>query len=123
MSATPTRWWVVHKYQVVGWLQCKELLKIRFDTFARVLGDKYLRMECPKTHLKKCVATSTRGRVRQQEWVHGFIHTLDVILVNWYIELEVCRGTHDWNEMAQNFKATFSFEAEEPALDDALKEL
>lgn len=43
--------------------------------------------------------------------------------MNWYIEMDLCLGTKDQNEMAQIFKDTFNFEVEELALIEALKVL
>lgn len=123
LHTTPSKWWVVHNEQVVGWWQCKEVLKYMFRTSSGVPREKYSRMWCTKIHLKQCITISTRGRVPQQEWVHQFIHILDVILAKKYIELEVHRGTHDWDKVAQNFTATFSFEAKELVLEEALKVL
>jgi hypothetical protein len=40
---------------------------------------------------------------------------------NWYLELEVCRGTTNWEELIQNFKVTFTFEVESPLVDAVLQ--
>jgi hypothetical protein len=31
--------------------------------------------------------------IPRKEWTHIFIHTLDTIPKNWYLELEMCRDT------------------------------
>jgi hypothetical protein len=49
------------------------------------------------------------------------VHTLDIISKNWYIELEVCRGTGDWKELTEKFKVTFSFENNNSLIDSALQ--
>jgi hypothetical protein len=49
------------------------------------------------------------------------VHTLDTTLKNWYIELEVHRGTRDWEELTRNFKVTFSFENNNLLIDSALQ--
>jgi hypothetical protein len=59
--------------------------------------------------------------VSKQEWMHRFIHTLETVPRNWYLELEVCRGTTDWEELTQNFKVTFNFEVESPLVDATLQ--
>jgi len=33
----------------------------------------------------------------QPEWVHMFYHTIDVIPMNWYIEIELLHGTGEWD--------------------------
>jgi hypothetical protein len=53
--------------------------------------------------------------------MHLFIHTLDTILKNWYLEMEVHRETTYWEELTHNFKVTFSFEDDAPSVDTALQ--
>jgi len=48
------------------------------------------------------------------------MHTLDIILKNQYLELEVHKGKTNWEEMARNFKVTFIFEDDEPLVNKAL---
>ena len=55
--------------------------------------------------------------VHQQEWVHRFILTLDIVPKNWYIELEVHRGTTNWADLSQKFLVTSSFEHDNPNVD------
>lgn len=50
-----------------------------------------------------------------------FISTLDTIPRNWYIELELRRGTKTCGEMVNHFIGTFSFEDENPTIDIALQ--
>jgi len=50
------------------------------------------------------------GEKRQPEWVHLFCHTLDVIPMNWYIEIELHHGTGEWDIRCEGFMMTFSFE-------------
>jgi hypothetical protein len=44
-----------------------------------------------------------------------------MILKNWYIELEVCRGKTDWEDLTCNFKVTFNFEDDAPLIDTTLQ--
>jgi len=37
--------------------------------------------------------TSVWKEVAEQEWVHGFIHTLETIPMNWYLETKLQHGT------------------------------
>jgi hypothetical protein len=59
--------------------------------------------------------------IPKKEWTHLFIHTLDTIPKNWYLELEVHRETTDWEELTHNFKVTFSFEDDAPSVDTTLQ--
>jgi hypothetical protein len=52
--------------------------------------------------------------------MHLFIHTLDTILKNWYLEMEVRREITYWEALTHNFKVTFSFEDDAPSVDIAL---
>jgi hypothetical protein len=58
-----------------------------------------------------------------KEWSHHFIHTLEGIPTNWYIDQELRRGTTNWTISQQNFTVTFSFEHENPNIDSTLKKL
>jgi hypothetical protein len=46
---------------------------------------------------------------------------LDTIPKNWYLELEVHRGTTDWEDLTHNFKVTFKFEDDTPSVDTTLQ--
>jgi hypothetical protein len=70
-------------------------------------------------HVTQCIATW--NKVPRKEWTHLFVHTLDTIPKNWYLELEVHRETADWEELTQNFKVTFSFEDDAPLIDSTLQ--
>ena len=56
-----------------------------------------------------------------EEWPYHFIHTLEGILVKWYTNQELCKGTTTWRTLQQNFIVTFSFEHDNPNIDTALK--
>ena len=58
-----------------------------------------------------------------EEWPHHFIHTLEGIPTNWYIDHELRKGTTTWTTLQQNFRVTFSFEHENPNIDAALKQI
>jgi hypothetical protein len=58
-----------------------------------------------------------------EEWPHHFIHTLEGIPKNWYVDQELCIGTAKWKTLQQNFIVTFPFEHENPNMDLALKQI
>jgi hypothetical protein len=57
----------------------------------------------------------------RHEWTHRLIHLLEKVPKNWYLELEVCKGTIDWEELIQNCKVTFSFQVESPLVDATMQ--
>jgi hypothetical protein len=58
-----------------------------------------------------------------EEWPHHFIHTLEGILVNWYKNQELHKGSTTWETLQQNFTTSFSFEHENANIDTALKRI
>jgi hypothetical protein len=58
-----------------------------------------------------------------EEWPHHFIHTLEGIPTNWYVDQELCRGTAEWTTLQHNFIVTFSFEYENPNIDSTIKQI
>jgi hypothetical protein len=58
-----------------------------------------------------------------EEWPHHFIHTLEGILGNWYIDQEMSRGTTEWRNLQHKFVVTFSFEHKNPKIDSTLKQI
>ena len=73
----------------------------------------------PIVHIEECVKVWQHRA--SDEWVHLFIHTLDDMSKNWYIETEFRRGTVAWPIMVEGFQLTFNFESEYPKIDQALK--
>jgi hypothetical protein len=53
--------------------------------------------------------------------MYRFINTLDTIPKNWYLELEMRREKTRWEELAQRFKVTFTFEHESLSIDATLQ--
>jgi hypothetical protein len=95
------------------------LLQVKFKTKTKYILQKHIGLILPTDHLTQC--TTTWSLVPKHEWTHLFVHTLDTIPKNWYIELEVCRGITDWEELTCNFKVTFSFENDAPLVDTTMK--
>jgi hypothetical protein len=58
-----------------------------------------------------------------EEWPHHFVHTLEGIPTNWYMNQEVGRGTTSWIVLQQKFTITFSFKHENPNIDATLKHI
>jgi len=62
-----------------------------FGTRTEYIVHKYSGLGFPTSHITQCI--TTWNSIPKQEWMHLFLHTLDTILKNWYIELKVHRGT------------------------------
>lgn len=46
----------------------------------------------------------------QPKRAHLFYHTLDIIPMNWYLEMELCHGTIEWDILREGFLMTLNFE-------------
>ena len=55
--------------------------------------------------------------------MHLFCHTLDVIPMNWYIEIELCHGIGNWDILCEGFMTTFSFADGFDNIDEVLQEV
>jgi len=80
----PARWWGTHKDNFDGWHEYKRMMRVRFGCPMVKLTKKYDGRSDPHDHLAKW--TYPIGEKPQPKWVHMFCHTLDVILMNWYLE-------------------------------------
>jgi hypothetical protein len=80
---------------------------------------KYTILSYLMDHVTQCIVTW--NKVPKKESTHLFMHTLYIILKNWYIELEVYRGTRDWEELTKNFKVTLKFENYDPLIDSSFQ--
>jgi hypothetical protein len=119
LKATPARWWVAHKEEIEDWKQCRSLMQFKFGTEVKYITQKYTGVSDPTDHVEHC--RHIWSLISKKKWMHGFIHTLDTISKNWYLELEVCRETTNWYQLIQWFKVTFIFEHESPLIDASLQ--
>ena len=91
VKATPTRWWHAHKEHITSWDDFKRLMAIRFSNNKEPLQQKYTGESDPRSHIQIC--EQNWSEIPEDEWVHLFIHTLDTVPRNWYMETELRRGT------------------------------
>ena len=56
-----------------------------------------------------------------EEWVHRFVHTLEHVANNWYVEVELFHATISWVSLVDSFVLTFSINEVCPALDAAIR--
>jgi hypothetical protein len=66
---------------------------VRFNTHVGDMMQKYTGEGNPTDHVAQC--EKAWSSVPKKEWTHRFIHILDTIPKNWYLEMEMCRETID----------------------------
>jgi len=62
-------------------------------------------------------STSVWKEIMEREWLHGFIHTLETIPMNWYLETKLRHGSVNWTDSVDGFILTFIFEYDCSCLD------
>jgi len=85
------------------------------------MKDKYDRKDDLCAHLAK--SAKAYGVKPRPEWVHLFCHTLDVIPMNWNLEIELCHGIGEWDILCKGFIMAFSCEDRFDCIDKALQEV
>ena len=118
VRATPARWWYAHKGNIASWDDLKRLMAIGFSTDKASIQQKYTGQSDPRSHIQTC--EQNWSDIPEDEWVHRFIHTLDTVPRNWYIETELRKGTTTWPFMIDNFLLMFTFESEYPSVDQGV---
>ena len=83
------------------------------------LQSKFDGNSSPQEHLEKCY--EAWKYVPRNEWVHRFVHTLEPIAKNWYVEAELHQDTVSWDCLVHSFMHTFSTNDVCPALDAAIR--
>jgi len=84
------------------------MMQIWFGKPHMQLTNKYDGRDDPRAHLAKW--TKVYGEEPQPKWVHLFCHTLDIIPINWYIEMELRHGMSEWDILCKGSMLTFTFE-------------
>jgi hypothetical protein len=92
LKDTPARWWGAHKETIKEWYQCKQLLCIIFGV-EQISNQqkKYDGQGKLAEHLEKCRALWKM--TPPEEWPHHFVHTLEGIPANRYMDQELRKGT------------------------------
>ena len=76
LKATPAKWWGMHKKSISEWPQCRILLEVRFCEEVTILIQRYIGLSNPIKHINQCRIAF--AEYPQHEWVHHFIHTLEM---------------------------------------------
>ena len=99
LKATPARWWGTHKQFITEWPQCKRLMEVIFGKEVLTMSHKYIGLLSPVQHINKC--GTVFAEYPRQEWVHHFIHTLEMTPRVWHESMELRQGTQDWEEITK----------------------
>jgi len=94
LKETLVRWWAMHINEMKDWTQCSRLMQICFRPEEEESTQKYIGESDSTGHLGNC--RTLWRTVSEIKWTHRFIHMLDTIPKNWYLELEMCRETTEW---------------------------
>lgn len=84
------------------------MMKLRFRYTNTRITEKQTGKDDLHEHLARW--TKAWGEELEPEWVHIFCHTLDTILMNWYLETEMRHGTVEWDILKEIFLLNFIFE-------------
>jgi hypothetical protein len=84
LKATPARWWATHKERIEDWQQCRRFMQVRFGTEVKYIAQKYIEVGDPTNHVEQCI--NIWRSIPKKEWTNRFIHTLDTISKNWYLD-------------------------------------
>ena len=87
LKATPAKWWGTHKQSISEWPQCQSLMDAIFDEEVTTVSHKYTCLLSPAKHINRC--RTAFAEYPQQEWIHHFIHTLEIMPRSWYTSIEL----------------------------------
>ena len=71
-------------------------------------------------HIDYCVIMWKEQLVPEEEWVHRFIHKLDMVPTNLYVQQELRCATTTWCKLVEYFMDTFNFNSDDFLVDWAL---
>jgi hypothetical protein len=87
LKATPARLWDAHIKGMKDWEHFHRLMQIHYGHGQEEIAHKYIGERKPMGHVEGCrVLWHSISKIK---WTHIFIHTLERILKNWYLELEM----------------------------------
>ena len=118
LKATPSRWWVAHKKNILELPKCRRLLEVIFGEKMLYTVSKYTGLTNLVEHIEHF--RETWDISLRQEWIHKLIHTLEMIPRNWYMQVELRRVTVKWEELVANFMHAFEFVDDNSSIDVSL---
>ena len=87
LKATPARWWGAHKKSITNWPHYRRLMEVIFGEEVTLVYHKYSGLENPMEHLNQCRIVF--AEYSREEWVHHFIHALEMTPRTWYASMEL----------------------------------
>jgi hypothetical protein len=51
LKYTPSRWWGMHKNNIIEWVQCRTLMTVQFSAQVEGSEVRYTGRSCPKDHV------------------------------------------------------------------------
>ena len=120
LKATTARWRGTHKQSISEWPQCRRLMEIRFGEEISFPNQKYTGLIDLVEHIEQY--RMNWKEYPREEWVHRFIHTLEMVPIHWYTLVELRQGTVEWESLEVSFTQTFEFTSEHLTIDVALQE-
>lgn len=93
---------------------------VKFTKQTKIAWTRYVEQSSPQGHIDYCVMVWKEKLIPEEEWVHIFFQTLEIVPTNWYVQQELRCSTGTWSRLVDYFLDTFSFESEDFLLDCAL---
>lgn len=107
LRGTRERWWETHKENMGNWEECACMTRLRFECLTIRMEEVYYGKDDPCRHLARW--NQVRGVEPRHEWVYMLIDTLGKVAIDWYLEIELRRGTNEWSTLTERFILTFIF--------------
>ena len=82
---------------------CQKFLRPKVTRQAQEMRSKFTGRNSPQEHWKQ--SYPAWGNIPREEWVHKFVHTLEPIAQNWYMEAEI-RHRIEYQTKKQNQKSS-----------------
>ena len=94
-------------------------MEVRFNEEVPTASHKYVGFSSTTKHINR--RHTVFVEYLWQDWVHLFIHTLEMTPITLYASMELWQGTQDWEEIAKQFVHIFEFAYEQPIVEAALQ--
>ena len=82
--------WTDYKKSTPSWGSFQKFLCLSFINQFQGVRSKFNGQNSPQEHLRQSFAVG--DNIPREEWVHKFVHTLEPIAQNWYMEAELRHG-------------------------------
>jgi hypothetical protein len=80
------RWWTTYHANIKEWEQVVKLIRVVFQPIVDFeLSNRYKGTEDPQEHISFCERCWTSKNLPRTQWVHQFVHMMDMVPRRWYI--------------------------------------